>query len=124
MDSFTSRDETDTVPDNVLPIKNVESNAVQQVEMTAREAMEMVQQIYASVKSRESRSETLARKAFYQLRLANERNKALEARVLQAEAQARAAEMWLLRLHAELENQISGVDVDVFVATATQSRAA
>ena len=104
---------------NVLVLRDAEdrttSAAPDSMTSTGRRMLDMVQQVMAAIRVREEKAESVAVKALEQLKIMREHNRVLEARVMQAEAQARAAELWVRRLHAELESQLSAIEADVFV---------
>lgn len=70
-------------------------------------ALDLVHQVADTISVTENRIETLLVRALEQLRTMEERNKALEARALQAETRAREAEKWLVRLHVEIEEKFT-----------------
>ncbi len=104
---------------NVLVLRDAEAKAAvglpDSITTTGRRMLELVQQVMSAIKVREEKAEAIAAKALEQLKVMREHNRALEVRVTHAEAQARAAELLVRRLHAELENQLSALEADVFV---------
>ena len=70
-------------------------------------ALDLVSQVADTISATENRIETLLVRALEQLKTMEDRNRALEARAVQAEARAREAEKWLMRLHVEMEDKFT-----------------
>jgi hypothetical protein len=70
-------------------------------------ALDLVSQVADTISATENRIETLLVRALEQLKTMEDRNRALEARALEAEARAREAEKWLMRLHVEMEDKLT-----------------
>jgi len=70
-------------------------------------ALDLVSQVADTISATENRIETLLVRALEQLKTMEDRNRALEERTLQAEARAREAEKWLMRLHVEMEDKFT-----------------
>jgi hypothetical protein len=70
-------------------------------------ALDLVHQVADTISMTEGRIETLLVRALEQLRTMEERNRALEQRLAQAETRAREAEKWLVRLHVEIEDKFT-----------------
>lgn len=70
-------------------------------------ALELVSLITSAAKAREARTEAHSQKVVEQLKAAMDCIKRLEARAIEAERRAHAAESWLLRLHSELQEQFA-----------------
>lgn len=70
-------------------------------------ALELVSLITSSAKAREARTEAHSQRVVEQLKAAMDCIKKLEARAIEAERRAHAAESWLLRLHSELQEQFA-----------------
>lgn len=70
-------------------------------------ALDLVTQVADTINATENRIETLLVRALEQLKTMEDRNRALEARAIQAETRAREAEKWLMRLHVELEDKFT-----------------
>jgi hypothetical protein len=70
-------------------------------------ALDMVHQVADAVSAMESRLETRLVQVLEKLKLAEDRNRALEARAAQAETRALEAEKWLKRLHNAMEDKIT-----------------
>jgi len=68
-------------------------------------ALDLVDQVAETINAAENRIETLLVRALDQLKQIEERNRVLEERAAQAEARAREAEKWLVRLHVEMEDK-------------------
>src|SRR5258706_511929 len=64
-------------------------------------ALDLVGQVADTISATENRIETLLVRALEQLKTMEDRNRVLEARAVEAEARAREAEKWLMRLHVE-----------------------
>ena len=94
---------------------DVEAQGSDSMVTNGRRMLELVHQAMASIRQREERAASIAFDALEQVKAMKERNKALELRLQQAEAQARAAELWVRRLHAELESQLGAIESEFFV---------
>src|SRR5215216_2297748 len=70
-------------------------------------ALDLVSQVADTISATENRIETLLVRALEQLKTMEDRNRVLEARVVEAEARAREAEKWLMRLHVEMEDKFT-----------------
>jgi hypothetical protein len=70
-------------------------------------ALDLVSQVADTISATENRIETLLVRALEQLKTMEDRNRVLEERVIEAEARAREAEKWLLRLHVEMEDKFT-----------------
>lgn len=70
-------------------------------------ALDLVSQVADTLSATENRIETLLVRALEQLKTMEDRNRVLEERVIQAEARAREAEKWLMRLHVEMEDKFT-----------------
>jgi hypothetical protein len=70
-------------------------------------ALDLVSQVADTISATENRIETLLVRALEQLKTMEDRNRVLEERVIEAEARAREAEKWLLRLHVEMEDKFA-----------------
>jgi len=70
-------------------------------------ALDLVHQVADTISATENRIETLLVRALEQLKTMEDRNRALEARALEAENRAREAEKWLLRVHVEMEDKFT-----------------
>ena len=70
-------------------------------------ALDLVTQVADTISATENRIETLLVRALEQLKTMEDRNRALEARAIQAETRAREAEKWLMRLHVEMEDKFT-----------------
>ena len=70
-------------------------------------ALDLVSQVADTISATENRIETLLVRALEQLKTMEDRNRALEARAIEAEARAREAEKWLMRLHVEMEDKFT-----------------
>jgi hypothetical protein len=70
-------------------------------------ALDLVGQVADTISATENRIETLLVRALEQLKTMEDRNRALEARAVQAETRAREAEKWLMRLHVEMEDKFT-----------------
>ena len=70
-------------------------------------ALDLVNAVADTISTTEGRIETLLVRALEQLKTMEDRNRALEERTLQAEARAREAEKWLMRLHVEMEDKFT-----------------
>ena len=83
--------------------------AVRDGELTRKgqAALDLVSQVADTISATENRIETLLVRALEQLKTMEDRNRALEERTLQAEARAREAEKWLMRLHVEMEDKFT-----------------
>jgi hypothetical protein len=68
----------------------------------------LVHQVADTISETENRSTTLLLRAIAQLKAMEDRNRALEARAIKAEASARDAERWLSRIHAKIQNELMG----------------
>jgi hypothetical protein len=69
-------------------------------------ALDMVHQVGDTISAMETRFETHLVQALETLNIAEDRNRALEARAAQAEARALEAEKWLKRVHNAMEDRI------------------
>ena len=65
-------------------------------------ALDLVSQVADTISATENRIETLLVRALEQLKTMEDRNRRLEA-----EARAREAEKWLMRLHVEMEDKFT-----------------
>ena len=70
-------------------------------------ALDLVSQVADTISATENRIETLLVRALEQLKTMEDRNRVLEERVIEAEARAREAEKWLMRLHVEMEDKFT-----------------
>jgi hypothetical protein len=70
-------------------------------------ALDLVSQVADTINATENRIETLLVRALDQLKQMEDRNRVLEERVAAAEARAREAEKWLMRLHVEMEDKFT-----------------
>ena len=70
-------------------------------------ALDLVSQVADTINATENRIETLLVRALEQLKTMEDRNRVLEGRVVEAEARAREAEKWLMRLHVEMEDKFT-----------------
>jgi hypothetical protein len=70
-------------------------------------ALDLVSQVADTISATENRIETLLVRALEQLKTMEDRNRVLEARVVEAETRAREAEKWLMRLHVEMEDKFT-----------------
>ena len=70
-------------------------------------ALDLVAQVADTISQTENRIETLLVRALEQLKTMEDRNKVLEERAVAAEARAREAEKWLMRLHLEMEDKFT-----------------
>lgn len=70
-------------------------------------ALDLVAQVADTLSATENRIETLLVRALEQLKAMEDRNRVLEERAIQAEARAREAEKWLMRLHLEMEDKLA-----------------
>ena len=70
-------------------------------------ALDLVAQVADTISQTENRIESLLVRALEQLKTMEDRNKVLEERAIAAEARAREAEKWLLRLHLEMEDKFT-----------------
>lgn len=70
-------------------------------------ALDLVAQVADTISQTENRIETLLVRALEQLKTMEDRNKVLEERAIAAEARAREAEKWLMRLHLEMEDKFT-----------------
>jgi len=68
-------------------------------------ALDLVAQVADTISQTENRIESLLVRALEQLKTMEDRNKVLEERAVAAEARAREAEKWLMRLHLEMEDK-------------------
>lgn len=69
-------------------------------------AIDLVHQVADRISTAENRSETLLVRAMEQLKSMENRNRALEARAIKAEASACEAEKWLRRLHDKIQDEL------------------
>ena len=83
--------------------------AIREGELTRKgqAALDLVHQVADTISATENRIETLLVRALEQLKTMEDRNRELEARVVEAESRAREAEKWLLRLHLEMEDKLT-----------------
>jgi len=99
--------------ENILRIGRGEQAPANEVardgEMTRKgqAALDLVGQVADTISATENRIETLLVRALEQLKTMEDRNRALEARAVQAETRAREAEKWLMRLHVEMEDKFT-----------------
>src|SRR5437016_3091190 len=99
--------------ENILRIGRGEqpqaSSVVRDGELTRKgqAALDLVSQVADTISATENRIETLLVRALEQLKTMEDRNRALEARAIEAEARAREAEKWLMRLHVEMEDKFT-----------------
>ena len=99
--------------ENILRIGRGEqapaNSVVRDAELTRKgqAALDLVSQVADTISQTENRIETLLVRALEQLKTMEDRNRALEERTLQAEARAREAEKWLMRLHVEMEDKFT-----------------
>lgn len=70
-------------------------------------ALDLVAQVADTISQTENRIESLLVRALEQLKTMEDRNKVLEERAVAAEARAREAEKWLMRLHLEMEDKFT-----------------
>jgi hypothetical protein len=70
-------------------------------------ALDLVHAVADTISVTEGRIETLLVRALEQLKAMEDRNSVLEARAVEAEARAREAEKWLMRLHVEMEDKFT-----------------
>jgi hypothetical protein len=70
-------------------------------------ALDLVAHVADTISQTENRIETLLVRALEQLKTMEDRNKVLEERAIAAEARAREAEKWLMRLHLEIEDKFT-----------------
>jgi hypothetical protein len=70
-------------------------------------ALDLVNAVADTITVTEGRIETLLVRALEQLRTMEERNRVLEQRAVHAEARAREAEKWLMRVHVEIEEKFT-----------------
>jgi hypothetical protein len=70
-------------------------------------ALDLVSQVADTINATENRIETLLVRALDQLKQMEDRNRVLEERAAAAEARAREAEKWLMRLHVEMEDKFT-----------------
>ena len=70
-------------------------------------ALDLVAQVADTISQTENRIESLLVRALEQLKTMEDRNKVLEERTVAAEARAREAEKWLMRLHLEMEDKFT-----------------
>ena len=102
-----------TGAENILRIGRGErppaNPAVRDGELTRKgqAALDLVTQVADTITATENRIETLLVRALEQLKTMEDRNRELEARAIQAEARAREAEKWLMRLHVEMEDKFT-----------------
>jgi hypothetical protein len=84
-------------------------SAIRDGEMTRKgqAALDLVHQVADTISATENRIETLLVRALEQLKTMEDRNRALEARAVEAENRAREAEKWLMRLHVEMEDKFT-----------------
>ncbi len=90
--------------DNVLRMARAEPDLLTHA---GRAALDLVTQVAETVAATEVRAEALLVRAIEQLKEAEERNRVLEARVLEAETRAKEAERWLRYVHAEIEEKFA-----------------
>jgi hypothetical protein len=70
-------------------------------------ALDLVAQVADTISQTENRIESLLVRALEQIKTLEDRNKELEERAIAAEARAREAEKWLMRLHVEMEDKLT-----------------
>jgi hypothetical protein len=70
-------------------------------------ALDLVAQVADTISQTENRIESLLVRALEQIKTLEDRNKVLEERAIAAEARAREAEKWLMRLHVEMEDKLT-----------------
>jgi len=90
--------------DNVLRMARPEPDPLTHA---GRAALDLVTQVAETVAATEVRAEALLVRAIEQLKEAEERNRVLEARVLEAETRAKEAERWLRYVHAEIAEKFA-----------------
>jgi len=99
--------------ENILRIGRGEqpqaNSVVREGELTRKgqAALDLVSQVADTISATENRIETLLVRALEQLKAMEDRNRVLEARAIEAEARAREAEKWLMRLHVEMEDKFT-----------------
>jgi hypothetical protein len=99
--------------ENILRIGREEEPATHSVARDAelsrkgQAALDLVAQVADTISQTENRVETLLVRALEQLKTMEDRNKVLEERAIAAEARAREAEKWLMRLHLEMEDKFT-----------------
>jgi len=99
--------------ENILRIGREESQpanpVVRDAELSRKgqAALDLVAQVADTISQTENRIETLLVRALEQLKTMEDRNKVLEERAVAAEARAREAEKWLMRLHLEMEDKFT-----------------
>jgi hypothetical protein len=102
-----------TGAENILRIGRGEqpqtNSAARDGELTRKgqAALDLVSQVADTISATENRIETLLVRALEQLKTMEDRNRVLEARAVKAEARAREAEKWLMRLHVEMEDKFT-----------------
>jgi hypothetical protein len=93
--------------DNVLRMTREDVAGGEALQQAGRAAIDLVSQVAQTVAATEVRAEALLVRAIEQLREAEDRNRLLEARVLEAETRAKEAERWLRYVHAEIEEKFA-----------------
>lgn len=78
----------------------------------ARATLQTVEQAAEAFRANEAQMRAIAQRAINELAAAQDRIRALEARVLKAETRAREAEKWLLRLHESIRETLAEWRVD------------
>src|SRR5687767_9772597 len=90
--------------DNILRMARPEPDPLTHA---GRAGLDLVTQVAETVAATEVRAEALLVPAIEQLKEAEERNRVLEARVLEAETRAKEAERWLRYVHAEIAEKFA-----------------
>ena len=99
--------------ENILRIDRGEQAPVAPVERDGeltrkgQAALDLVSQMADMMSATEDRIETLLVRALEKIKTMEDRNCALEERANEAEARAREAETWLMRLHVEMEDKFT-----------------
>jgi len=98
--------------ENILRLGRTPTNEIPtttggEVHRKGQAALDLVNAVADTISVTEGRIETLLVRALDQIRQMEERNRALEQRVQQAETRAREAEKWLMRLHVEIEDKFT-----------------
>ncbi|MCZ7657279.1 MAG: hypothetical protein M5U07_05210 [Xanthobacteraceae bacterium] len=95
--------------DNVLRMARSDEplRAQDGLNLAGQATVDLLSQVAETVAATEVRAEALLVRAIEQLREAEERNRLLEARVLEAETRAKEAERWLRYVHAEIEEKFA-----------------
>ena len=84
------------------PLRNVAHDLTRR----GQAAIDLVHQVADTISTAENRSETLLVRAMEQLKTIEDRNRALEARAINAEASACEAEKWLRRVHDKIQHEL------------------